>query len=35
MATIDMSCTKSLKNILYVPKINQNLVNIGQLIEFS
>lgn len=28
-----MSGTKSLKNVFYVPKINQNLVSIGKLIE--
>jgi hypothetical protein len=28
-----MSSTKSLKNVFYVPKINQNLVSIGKLIE--
>jgi len=28
-----MSGTKTLKNVLYVPKINQNLVSVGQLLE--
>ena len=28
-----LSGTKTLKNVLYVPKINQNLVSVGQLIE--
>ena len=28
-----MSGTKTLKNMLYVPKINQNLVSVGQLLE--
>jgi hypothetical protein len=30
-----LSGTKTLKNVLYVPKINQNLVSVGQLIEFG
>ena len=30
-----MSGTKTLKNIFYVPKINHNLVCVGQLIEFG
>jgi len=28
-----LSGTKTLKNVIYVPKINQNLVSVGQLIE--
>jgi hypothetical protein len=28
-----LSGTKTLKNVLYVPRINQNLVIVGQLIE--
>jgi hypothetical protein len=28
-----ISGTKTLKNMLYVPKINQNLVSVGQLLE--
>ena len=28
-----LSSTKTLKNVFYVPKINQNLVSVGQLIE--
>ena len=30
-----MSSTKTLKNMLYIPKINQNLISVGQLIEFG
>ena len=30
-----ISCTKTLKNMLYVPKINKNLVSVGQLLEFG
>ena len=30
-----LSCKKSLKNIVYVPKINQNLISVGQPIQFG
>jgi hypothetical protein len=33
IAVETLSGTKILKNVLYVPKINQNLVSVGQLIE--
>jgi len=36
MVEVDtFSCTKSLKNVVYVPKINQNLISVRQPIQFS